>query len=76
MVMPQIHLVGIVESAIVTTDTEVLLVLVGTPRYLVVSDLERITYPPLTDLISQRMEFPKEEINPDVAVAEEDEFRK
>ena len=74
--MLQIHLAGIVESVIVTTDTEVLLVLVGTPRYFVVSDLERITYPPLTDLISQRIELPKEEINPDVAVAEDDVYRK
>ena len=59
----------------VTIETSVLDVLDGTPRYLVVSDLERIVYPPLTLLISQRMEFPNEEIVPDCVVAEEEYAR-
>jgi hypothetical protein len=66
------HLDGMVKSLTVTIDTDVLLVLAGTPRYFVVSELDRNTYPPSTNLISQRIELPNEDIRPDDAVAAEE----
>lgn len=68
----QIHLDGTDAPPLtVTMETSALDVLDGTPRYLVVSDLERMVYPPLTLLTSQRIEFPSEEVVPDCVVADE-----
>ena len=70
----QIHLDGTEEPLLtVTMETPEFDVLDGTPRYLVESDFERITYPPLILLTSQRIEFPKDDINPDATAAEDDE---
>lgn len=70
------HLVGSVDSLTVSIVTNVLLEVDGTARYFVVFDLERSTYPPSTACISQRIEFPSDEISPDFADASPDEYRR
>ena len=70
------HLDGSADSLTVSTVTDVLAVLDGTARYFVISDLERSTYPPSTDLSSQRIEFPSDEISPDFADAAPDAYRR
>ena len=57
-------------------ETDVLEIFDGTPKYFVISDFDLITYPPSTLTISQRIEFPREEINPDDAVAALEKYLK
>ncbi len=74
--MFHIHVGGIAVLLTVTIETDELAVFVETPKYLVVLDFDLIAYPPSTPTISHRIEFPRDEIKPDDAVADEDEYLK